>query len=90
MEPDLNYRACRNLVATMLHQALRGAAHGSGFTNRIEDAQWVDEKESAHWAELLGIKAWPPREDCYKRLRQEHQQRVNKAREVKALAATAN
>ena len=80
----LNYRACRNLISKMLLHALRDAAHGSLFSSKVEAAEWVDGPESAHWAEQLGIKAWPPGKDCYNRLRRQYQQRCENARGVYA------
>ncbi len=74
----------------MLLFALRDAAHGSVFSRKIDAAQWVDGKESAHWAELLGLTDWPPGEDCYKRLRQEYQKRIIRLQAGKAQPAIAN
>ncbi len=54
----------------MLLFALRDAAHGN-LRTRGRAAKWIDGTGSAHWAELMGIKEWPPGVDSYNRLRLE-------------------
>jgi hypothetical protein len=63
----------------MLLYALRDVAHGR-LSDREEAGQWIEGPESAHYAEQLGIKAWPPGEDCYNRLRRQYEQRCDNAR----------
>jgi hypothetical protein len=65
------YGACRNLIAGILHQALKDVAYGP-LKDKIEAKQFVDGRDGEHVAEILGINKWPPEKDCYDRLRTEH------------------
>jgi hypothetical protein len=66
---ELNYRACRNLEASVLHQAIKDVAYGA--PEQRERAQfWIDGPNASHIAEQLGIINWPPEQACYDR---EHQ-----------------
>ena len=71
----LNYRACRNLVAAMIHRGLHDASQGDYVARR-----WIEGPPGEQWAAQLDIKDWPPKEGCYKRLREERQLRVGWAR----------
>ncbi len=66
---ELNYRACRNLEASVLHQAIKDVAYGP--PEEKERAQfWIAGLNASHIAEQLGIAKWPPKQACYDRERQ--------------------
>ena len=84
MEPDLNYRACRNLVAAILYQAMADAAYPMNFQHyspkrrrketvsmQAEAREWLESQESKDWASNLDIERWPPGETALKQLRVE-------------------
>ncbi len=84
MEPDLNYRACRNLVAAILYQAMADAAYPMNFQHYspkrrrkeyismlVEAKEWLESQGSKDWASYLDIEQWPPEETVLKRLRVE-------------------
>ena len=70
----LNHAACRNLEASVLHQAIKDVAYG--VSEQRELAQfWIDGPNADHIAEQLGITNWPPDEDCYNRERKAYLKR---------------
>jgi hypothetical protein len=70
-----NYEACRNLVAEMLHQAVKDAAYGQ-LADRLEAERWLKGDVSRHWAMALGIEeTWPPSPKVLDQIRLEHYQR---------------
>ncbi len=64
---ELNYTACRNLEASVLHQAIKDVAYGAPEERKRAQA-WIDGSLNAyHIAEQLGIANWPPEQECYDR-----------------------
>ena len=72
---ELNYRACRNLVSSVLHQAIKDVAYGP--PEEGERAQWwIDGPNAKHLTELMNINAcWPPDKACYARERKAYLKR---------------
>ena len=68
---DYEYGACRNLVAAIMHQALKDVAYGP-LKYKLEAMRFVDGPNGEYVAEMLGIDRWPPKPSCYDRLRIEH------------------
>ena len=71
----LNYKACRNLTAATLYQALKDVAYGP-LKYKLEATRWIDGQESRHLADALGITKWPPETKSYDRLREEYRNRI--------------
>ena len=71
---ELNYRACRNLEASVLHQAIKDVAYGAPEQKELAQF-WIDGPNASHIAEELGIGNWPPDEDCYARERKAYLKR---------------
>ena len=71
---ELDYKACRNLVADILHQALKDAAYGP-LSERLNARRYIESAASAELAGWIDINDWPPSRECYERLRLEHRQR---------------
>ncbi len=73
---ELNHTACRNLEASVLHQAIKDVAYGSPREKERAQA-WIDGSPNAyHIAAQLGIGSWPPDEDCYARERVAYLNRI--------------
>ena len=62
----LNYTACRNLEASVLHQAIKDVAYGAPEQKELAQF-WIAGPNAYHIAEQLGIGNWPPDEACYAR-----------------------
>ena len=70
----LDYTACRNVIAAILHQAIKDAAYGLPAEKELAHF-WIAGPNSKHLTEMMGILKWPPDKACYDHERQEYLKR---------------